>query len=196
MSIGLFPFYFVRHGETDWNMAHRIMGQTDIPLNEKGIRQSQRLQACLKDFEFGTIWSSPLQRARQTAEIINEVFHHPIQYTDDLKERGWGCGEGQSHEHFLPHMKAASGLNKAKEAKLPEGAETYNTFKIRIIFAFQEILIPNSKPPLVVSHGGVFQVLTILLADKILPAGNCGLYFFRPPEQPGYPWFIVNLNEA
>jgi probable phosphoglycerate mutase len=196
MNIGLFPFYFVRHGETDWNKAHRIMGQTDIPLNENGIGQSYRLQAYLKDFEFGTIWSSSLQRARQTAEIINRAFGYPIHYTDGLKERGWGSGEGQSHEHFLPDMKPDSGVNKGKERKLPEGAETHKVFKLRVISAFQEILMPDDKPPLVVSHGGVFHVLTTLLAGTTLPAENCGLYFFRPPEHSSYPWFIVNLNEV
>lgn len=196
MNIPLFPFYFMRHGETDWNVANRIMGQTDIPLNEKGAWQSHQSKALLKNFEFGQIWSSPLQRARQTADIINEGFNCPIHYNDYLKERGWGLGEGGSHMHFSPDMKTTFKTKEKEEGKrLPEGAETYATFKERVTLAFQEILVPDQKPPLVVSHGGIFWVLTKLLGNQTFPAGNCALYFFKPHEHPSHPWFIMNLDD-
>jgi broad specificity phosphatase PhoE len=193
----LYPFYFIRHGETDWNKVNRIMGQTDIPLNEKGIQQSHDLKNHLKQFKFGRIWSSSLQRARQTSCIINEAFHYPIYYTDHLKERGWGIGEGGSHEHFLPDMKLKFDVkDKSEEDQIPEGAEPYKAFEERVILAFREILIPDPHPPLVVSHGGIFRILTNLLGNTTFPAENCALYFFRPPERPTHPWSIVNLNHC
>lgn len=172
------------------------MGQTDIPLNEKGIQQSHDLKNHLKRVKFGRIWSSSLQRASQTSRIINEAFHYPIYDTDLLKERGWGVGEGEPHDHFLPDMKVKFDVkNESKEEKIPQGAESYKAFERRVILAFKKILVPHPLPPLVVSHGGVFQILTNLLVNTTFPAGNCALYFFRPPERPNHPWFI-NLNST
>ena len=94
----------------------------------------------LKNIEFGKIWSSPLQRARQTAEIINEAFSYSIDYNSYLKERGWGTGEGKSHQHFFPDMKPTFKAKENEEGKIPEGAETYSAFEERVILAFQEIL--------------------------------------------------------
>ena len=120
------------------------MGQTDIPLNEKGIQQSHDLKNHLKRFKFGRVWSSSLQRASQTSQIINEAFHYPIYDTDLLKERGWGVGEGESHEHFLPDMRVKFDVkNESKEEKIPEGAESYKAFERRVILAFKKILVPS-----------------------------------------------------
>jgi broad specificity phosphatase PhoE len=194
MSIPAFPFYYLRHGETDWNIENRIMGHQDIPLNKTGIEQSRQLKSHLKSFEFERIWSSPLKRARQTAEIINESNQHPIDYLELLMERKWGVGEGKSHQEFLPDMKLKfKGRNSAEE-NLPEGAESYSMFEARVIKAFQTILVPSRKPPLVVGHGGVYRILTTLLAEASLPANNCSLYFFKPPAYTSCPWFIVNLS--
>lgn len=194
IGVPLLPFYFIRHGETDWNRLNKIMGQQDIRLNERGISQAHDAKNFLKNIEFGKIWSSPLQRARQTAEIINETFNYSIDYNRYLKERGWGAGEGKSHEHFFPDMKPTFKVKESEEGKIPEGAETYSAFEARVILAFQEILIPNHKPPLVVGHGGTFGVLSNLLAGTTLVAENCALYFFRPPEHSTHSWFVVNLN--
>lgn len=190
MSIPHNPFYFIRHGETDWNRLNLIMGQTDIPLNETGLRQARGVKKILMKIEFEKIYSSTLQRARQTAEILNEGFDYHIDYIDHLKERGWGKGEGQFHE-TLSDFKGI----ELTVANLLEGAEQYNIFETRVILALKKILAQPSKPPLIVGHGGIFRVLTKLLADASLSSENCVPYFFRPPEHPSHPWFIVNLSD-
>ncbi len=65
--------FVVRHGETDWNVERRLQGQTDIELNENGIRQANKLKQDLndKDCNIDLIISSPLKRAKKTAEIIS-----------------------------------------------------------------------------------------------------------------------------
>lgn len=63
--------YLVRHGQTDWNIEHRIQGQTDVPLNATGRAQAVELSEKLSNFNIQKIISSDLSRAKETAEIIN-----------------------------------------------------------------------------------------------------------------------------
>lgn len=72
-KILLKPFYFLRHGETDWNLEHKAMGSQDIPLNNRGLSQVLNAVKLLKNESIGTIVSSPLLRARKTADIIAGV---------------------------------------------------------------------------------------------------------------------------
>ena len=62
--------YFTRHGETDWNAAHRIQGHTDIELNDNGIQDAYRTKENLRNKKIEVIMSSPLKRALKKAEII------------------------------------------------------------------------------------------------------------------------------
>lgn len=57
------PFYYVRHGQTDWNKERKLMGQTDIPLNAQGIREAQELAQQIKNIEISVIVASPSIRA-------------------------------------------------------------------------------------------------------------------------------------
>ena len=64
--------YIVRHGHTDWNKQKITMGRKDIPLNELGIEEAYNTSRILENHDFDLIICSPLKRARQTADIINE----------------------------------------------------------------------------------------------------------------------------
>ena len=86
--------YFVRHGQTDWNVQSRIQGQSDIPLNQRGIAQAKALAAQLKTLAIDCIITSPLQRTKQTAALLNETLQVPILEEEGLKERDFGEFEG------------------------------------------------------------------------------------------------------
>ena len=64
--------YVIRHGQTDWNVAGKCQGRTDIELNETGIEQAKQAKEQLKNYNIDQIICSPLKRTRKTAEIINE----------------------------------------------------------------------------------------------------------------------------
>lgn len=81
----------LRHGHTHWNRAGRLQGRTDIPLDEEAREHLAGL-ALPEGFEAFAIVSSPLQRARETAEIV--TGQHPVA-VDDLIEMNWGQWEGQ-----------------------------------------------------------------------------------------------------
>src|SRR4051812_28946520 len=98
-------FYYLRHGETDWNRAHRAQGHNDIPLNETGIAQARAAIAALAGCGIATVCTSPLSRARTTAEIINEALRRPLVVIDQLKECGYGVAEGQGRGDWFRHWR-------------------------------------------------------------------------------------------
>ena len=88
------PFYFLRHGETDWNRRRVMQGHTDIALNDAGIRQAQDIAPAVARLPIKTICTSSLGRAWRTAEIVNGN-NVPLVVIDSLKECGFGVYEGQ-----------------------------------------------------------------------------------------------------
>ena len=87
--------FVVRHGQTDWNVCHKVQGSCDIELNDKGIEQAGITAEKLKSDDFDIIICSPLKRARQTAEIINQGRNILIVYDDRIAERNFGDYEGK-----------------------------------------------------------------------------------------------------
>lgn len=85
----------VRHGQTDWARDRRHTGRTDVPLNAVGRRQAERLAGTLPLEGVVAVWSSPLQRARHTAELAGL---HVDRLVDDLRERDYGSVEGIATE--------------------------------------------------------------------------------------------------
>ena len=86
--------YIVRHGETDWNKKRRVQGHSDIPLNEYGIHLAKETAEGLKDTRFDVAYTSPLKRARQTAQIILGERKIPLYEEERVKEMGFGEYEG------------------------------------------------------------------------------------------------------
>ena len=91
----------IRHGETDWNNQRRIQGITDTPLNSCGIEQAHKLAARLAtESKLETLYTSPLARARVTAEIIGQKCGLAPVLDERLKEKGLGDLEGLTAEEF------------------------------------------------------------------------------------------------
>lgn len=86
--------YLVRHGETAWTLTAQHTGRTDLPLNEHGERQARELEPSLAALRIDRIFSSPLQRARRTAELA--MPHSLVEADDDLMEWDYGAYEGRS----------------------------------------------------------------------------------------------------
>jgi broad specificity phosphatase PhoE len=84
----------VRHGETSWNQEGRFQGQNSIELNAVGLRQAQDVAAAMRTACPGVIYSSPLARALQTAEVIGQVQSLPVTQMNGLKELNLGRAEG------------------------------------------------------------------------------------------------------
>ena len=92
--------YVIRHGQTDWNVAGKCQGRTDIELNSTGIEQAKKAKTQLKDYKIDLIICSPLKRARKTAEIINEAIDCKIISDERIIERNCGNIEGTTKEEW------------------------------------------------------------------------------------------------
>lgn len=189
MTNSFSPFYFLRHGATNWNQEHRAMGQTDIPLNAVGQEQAREAALCLQDYEFTSIVASPLSRALETAKIISKSTPRstPISLMDDLKEARWGVLEGE--------LKGDGTLMQAwRKGEEIKGAESFQDFKSRVIRGFLSIMTCKG-PVLIVSHGGVYWVLQEMLHLPQEGLANCVPVYHRPPEKKDDPWFVCSLEE-
>ena len=87
-------FYFLRHGETEWNVEGRFCGRTDVPLSEAGQRQARLLAERVKPLVVEALYSSPLRRARQTAALIGEAIGREPVVDARLTELNYGTWEG------------------------------------------------------------------------------------------------------
>lgn len=143
--------YITRHGQTDWNLNERIQGKIDIELNDTGRLQAQKIADLLKDQAIDQIFSSPLKRATETAEIINQPHQLPIQCDERLAERGFGDYEGTPIEKF----DFCGFWNQAKEDQFISCEKT-SAFFARV-YAFIEECRQRypDQTILVVAHGGV-----------------------------------------
>jgi uncharacterized phosphatase len=153
--------YVVRHGETDWNRQGRLQGATDVPLNEQGKAQAKACQQYFIENEAVAIFTSPLVRARVTAEIINEPFHMPLVLMPEFKERTFGEAEGMTYEE----------RSKVYPRKNYPGQETFHHFIERLKTGLRMIeqQYPNDTV-ILVAHGAVIHNLfQIVENDDLFP---------------------------
>lgn len=166
------PFYFVRHGQTDWNLKNLIQGHIDIPLNEMGIDQAKSAAALLVNQGITRIVSSPLSRAHKTAEIINEVLQVPLHLHEGLKERFLGKLEGTAKTAL------ALTCHTSNYTQMAEDSEHVDAFKKRISDTLHEVLHVDHVT-LIVAHGGVYWALMEISGFENQRSSNAVPYFFN-----------------
>ena len=158
--------WLARHGRTAWNAEGRIQGQVDLPLDEMGRQQAHHVAERLKNVAVAAIYSSPLQRARQTAEMIGAALNLPVAFDDRLKEYDFGVLSGLTWADVVAqHPKLAQRWADDIWSVPIEGSEGRAAFHSRIAVAMQTIAaVHDQQQVVVVAHGGAFAAyLTALL---------------------------------
>ena len=180
--------YIIRHGETDWNTKRLLQGATDIPLNQNGIEVARLTAKALKDVPFDVIYTSPLSRAVQTAEIMRRDRDIPIIPDERLKEISFGPYEGlccAKEGYSIPDPKFVNFFSDPAHYTPPEGGETVAELAVRTTDFLTE-LIENpqnrEKTILLSGHGacvkGLLSSLTISDLKDFWKGGvhkNCGV---------------------
>ena len=176
------PFWFLRHGETDWNAQGISQGNVDIPLNATGIAQARTAAEKLRHRGIATIVASPLSRARVTAEFVGEALGLPVALDPDLREVGFGVQEGQAMSGWFADWVAG--------AFTPEGAETFAALRQRAVAAANRA---TAQPPavLVVAHGALFRSLRAAMGvEPNMRTQNAMPIFCQPPGPEATAWTL------
>ena len=167
--------YLVRHGETDWNRAHRIQGSTDIPLNDTGRSQAARAGRLLARRSWDGIFASPLSRAMETASIIaGELGLAAPGAIPALVERNYGLAEGMTDREVSRSFPGTTPV---------PGRESRAEVADRVMPALLALGSEHQGEHLiVVGHGAVIR--TVLLSTKApvkrgVPITNGSIHSFR-----------------
>lgn len=188
--------YLIRHGQTDWNAKGITQGQTDIPLNQDGIKQAQFLGQKFKKIKFNAVFSSDLIRAKKTAEIITLERKMAIETTRLLRERRYGKMDGKSYQMMSEFHRTWERLSKKERVKYKpyKGYETDEEIISRFITFLREIAATYpGKTILTVCHGGIMRVLLNHLSEKTYFTDSISNTAFIKLKSDGVDFFIKEL---
>ena len=152
---------FIRHGETDWNRLQRFQGHVDIPLNDNGRAQAERLAARLAAERHDALFSSDLQRARQTAAPLATVWGRDDGVLPGFREQNFGLLEGLDAPTIQTRHPALwqGWLQQDADFAAP-GGESQRQFHARVMNTLRELVTERTgQRVVVVTHGGVLDML-------------------------------------
>jgi len=181
-ALARIPFWFLRHGETDWNARGISQGNVDIPLNPTGLAQARSAAQKLRNRGIASIIASPLSRARATAELASEALGLPVAIDPDLREVAFGVQEGQAMSGWFSDW--VSG------AFTPQGAETFAALRRRAVAAVNRA---TALPPavLIVAHGALFRSLRAAMGiEPNMRTQNAVPIFCEPPASGDAAWTL------
>ncbi len=184
-------FYFIRHGETDWNVRKKIQGKADIPLNENGLNQAKALADELAELKPDVVraYTSPQQRAKLTAGIAAEALGVECVSLDGLREMDLGEWEGSNWDIIeQTYGEVYHYWNSHRRYTHTPGGECYNEVLERALESLGIILEREQGDVLVVTHSAILMVLRCYLAR--LPFEE--MLRFRTKNAA---WFTVSAEE-
>ena len=162
--------YVMRHGETDWNKERRLQGQADVPLNQFGRVLARESAKGMASIDFHAAYSSPLIRARETAELIVAERNLPVVIDERLKEMSFGpyedlCCANDNWE--IPDDGFVHFFTAPERYQPPEGGDSFSDVQDRIASLIAEMrrIYPPDSNILMVGHGVVVGAF-LAIADK------------------------------
>ncbi|QKJ85760.1 phosphoglycerate mutase GpmB [Paramixta manurensis] len=175
--------YLVRHGETVWNAARRIQGQSDSALTEKGEQQAQQVGDRVKSLGITHVIASDLGRTRRTAEIIADACGCPVTLDARLRELNMGVLEQRPIDSLSEEEESwrQTLVNGTVDGRIPQG-ESMAELAARMQEALNACLeLPAGSRPLLVSHGMALGALVSTIlglpahAERRLRLRNCSI---------------------
>ncbi len=191
----LATFYFLRHGETEYNIKHIIQGQVDSPLTAEGVEDIKKLAIKFRDIKFDLAFSSDLLRAKRTAEIIALEHKLAVETTKLLRERSFGKYEEQHNSVLQAYYKLFEHLSDEEKFTFSkDDVESDEKLMARVITFLRETAIAYpGKTILVASHGTVLRVLLVHLGHatrKTLPSRSIDNLAWAKIESDGVDFFV------
>ncbi len=172
-------FYVFRHGETDLNLQKRWQGSgMNYDLNETGVRQAQGLIEKLKDKNLEIIFSSPLVRAKHTAQVLGDALRLPVVVKDDLRECFYGDAEGQliaDLQHSCPEI--VNNWNKPQYMNIAFANGERKDVALNRVWAVLDELkdLPYQRMGIAI-HGGTMAAMLNKLNFSFDKIPNCAAF--------------------
>ena len=161
--------YLTRHGQTMWNIEKRLQGRGNSPLTEDGIERAKELRDRIKDIKLDVIYSSPIERALTTANIIKGDKNVEVVTDDGLREMCFGDYEGKITDEVMkenPNWDISLIMKGNTELAAPNG-ENLAEVRERVAKAMDSIIEENKgKTVLVVAHGITLKAIMYYFKDE------------------------------
>ena len=169
-GFGKVKLFFVRHGKSEANIQHVISNrESPFGLTELGKQQAKTLADNLRDIPIASIFSSPILRARETADIVSQTFHVPYQVTEALREYDCGILEEKSDEEsWRQHRKYYEDWTIRYDLlSKPEGGENFVDIQNRFLHFIESLKHGEETHTLLIGHGGLFHLMLPLILNNI-----------------------------
>lgn len=181
-------FWYLRHGQTDWNAQNLAQGRTDIPLNATGLEQADAAAKLLNHRGIRTVVASPLIRAKATAEAAAAVIGRPVQFDPELQEVSFG-------DHEAKPMLAEWFDDWVAEKYTPAGGESFADLRNRTVEAINRALTLEA-PVLIVAHGAIFRALRSAMGLEPGVRLANGTPFFCEPNRHDESWSLIPVTDV
>lgn len=187
--------FLIRHGETLENIGTLLMGRTDGELSQLGIKQAKKTGDALKDFEINYIYSSPLKRCLDTANLINETIKSPLEKHELLIERDFGAYTNASAKEVN-----FDELDLDSEENKQAGVESLESIRMRIV-NFLSLITKEHKDQniVIVTHNnpirlflGEFLNKTYQEILKEYKVHNCSINIFETSDSKEYKMILLD----
>lgn len=160
--------HFIRHGQTDWNVAGRIQGSYDSDLNETGMKQAEVMSNHVleSNISLSKIYSSKQKRALQTAQILSQATNVECIPLEGLEEVRFGLWEGLTWKEVQEtYPKEFEEWVQNRRYTNSHQGETHQEMVDRVIAALRNIVSENKEDVAIVTHGGVIMSLQCYLTN-------------------------------
>jgi broad specificity phosphatase PhoE len=195
-------YYFVRHGETEWNLEGRVCGRTDVYLSDTGRRQAWLLARRLKSIPFEVMYSSPLRRALDTAHLIGKATGKDPVVDPRLTELNYGTWEGKLFEEICRENPVLYHAWVADPGRIaPPQGESGEQLIERVAPFLADLAVRHPRGNvLVVCHKTLCRLLACYILGvplseyrRRLAVENAALNIFQHSEEG---WRLVTLNDT
>ncbi len=182
----------VRHGEAEFNIAHRIHGKLDSPLTKKGVRQAEKAADALAGIPIHAIYSSPQQRVATTAGIIRQGRNCPVAYDQRLAEMYCGAWDGLTEEFIRAEYPGDMRLWETHpHLHTMPGGESLADVRARLTAFLKDVLKQNrGQTVLVVSSQVPVMLMTMIFAQEPDEA------LWQTPPQGNTAINVVEVDDA
>ncbi|KLN97822.1 2,3-diphosphoglycerate-dependent phosphoglycerate mutase GpmB [Moellerella wisconsensis] len=198
--------YLVRHGETEWNVARRIQGQSDSPLTETGKQQARQVAERVKSEGITHIITSDMGRTRETAQIIAQQCDCQVIADPRLRELNMGVLEQRDIDSLTEteELWRKSLIDGTPDGRIPEG-ESMNELATRMFAALENCRnLPEGSRPLLVSHGIALSALLSRIlgvpahSERRLRLRNCSISRVDYQNSPWLAngWIVETAGEV